>query len=241
MWIDVNAERLVPDPSGALWWPSEATLVFSDLHFEKGSSYARAGALLPPYDTRETLARMVECIDRRQPRRIIALGDSFHDRYADERLDESDRATLRALGSRGEWIWIKGNHDPSPPAWLGGTITAEAAIGGLIFRHEPETGRQQGEIAGHLHPCATVIRRGRALRRRCFVSDGTRIVLPSFGAYTGGLDVREAAVEVLFPSSYLAYVMGARRVYAIATAEGAHRLWRERAGLSLQILPEQHR
>jgi DNA ligase-associated metallophosphoesterase len=232
MWIDVNGERLVPDPGGALWWPSEQTLVFSDLHFEKGSFYARSGTMLPPYDTRETLSRMRACISRRNPSRVIALGDSFHDREAGERMDEEDRASLRAMGTSGEWIWIKGNHDPQPPAWIGGTIAGEVAIGGLIFRHEPETGRQPGEIAGHLHPCATVVRRGHALRRRCFVSDGTRIVLPSFGAYTGGLDVRDAAVSVLFPESYLAYVMGARRVYAIATAEGAHRLWRERVGSS---------
>jgi len=123
---------------------------------------------------------------------------------------------LRALGAGAEWIWIAGNHDPAPPAWLGGTVTEEVAIGGLVFRHEPLPRAAAGEIAGHLHPCATVTRRGRSLRRRCFVSDRLRLVMPAFGAYAGGLDVREAPVRSLFADDFFAYLLGNRRVYAIA-------------------------
>jgi len=225
--IFVNGERLTPDRSGALYWPAERTLVFADLHLEKGSSLARRGALLPPYDSRETLARMGSAIACRKPARIIALGDSFHDPDAAERLDEASRSSLRKFVQDREWVWITGNHDPLPPAWLGGVVTSECAIGGLIFRHEPLPSAQAGEVAGHLHPCATVVRRGRGLRRRCFVSDCTRLLLPAFGAYAGGLDVHDAAVSTLFAESFLAYVLGARRVYAIATTEAAHKLWRK--------------
>ena len=115
-----------------------------------------------------------------------------------------------------EWIWIAGNHDPEPPSWLGGQIAEEVAIGGLLFRHEPSAAPFAGEIAGHLHPCASVTRRGRTLRRRCFVSDGVRLVMPAFGAYAGGLDVRDVAVRTLFPEIFRAYVLGNRRVYAVA-------------------------
>ena len=214
--IVVNGERLVLDAAGALWWPGERTLVFADLHFEKGSSYAWRGQMLPPYDTRTTLRRMAALIAERNPERVIALGDSFHDKDAADRLDEEERATLSRLGQAAEWIWIAGNHDPEPPSWLGGTIAEEVAIGALVLRHEPQAGRAAGEIAGHLHPCASVTRHGRTLRRRCFASDGTRLVLPAFGAYAGGLDVREHALRSLFADAFRAYVLGQRRVYAVA-------------------------
>jgi uncharacterized protein len=214
--VEVNGETLLLDPAGALWWPAERTLVFADMHFEKGSAYARSGQMLPPYDTRTTLARMEMLIARHAPSRVIALGDSFHDRDAANRLDGYERDVLVRLGGVAEWIWISGNHDPAPPSWLGGKIAEEIAIGGLVFRHEPSLSPAQGEIAGHLHPCKSITRRGRSLRRRCFVSDRTRLVMPAFGAYAGGLDVRDCAVRALFGESFLAYLLGTRRVYAVA-------------------------
>lgn len=214
--VEVNGEELVLDSAGALWWPSERALVFADLHFEKGSFYAFKGQLLPPYDTRSTLKRMTALFDVYKPALAIALGDSFHDRDAANRLDEFERAQLASLGARAEWIWIAGNHDPVPPSWLNGTITEEVAIGGLTFRHEPSETEARGEVAGHLHPCKTVTRRGQSLRRRCFASDGRRLVMPSFGAYTGGLDVRDIALRSLFATDFFAYVLGRARVYAVA-------------------------
>lgn len=227
MQIVVNGEALVLDASGALYWPAERMLVFADLHLEKGSSLARHGALLPPYDTRDTLARIEATMLRHAPRTVVALGDSFHDREAADRLGEEECARLKKLSETADWIWIAGNHDPSPPAWLGGKVASEIAIGGLVFRHEPKVPAQSGEVAGHFHPCAMVMRRGRALRRRCFVSDGVRLLLPAFGAYAGGLEVDDPAIDALFAQSFLAYVLGSRRVYAVATSRAAHKLWRK--------------
>jgi DNA ligase-associated metallophosphoesterase len=212
----VNGEMLELDAAGALWWPGERTLVFADLHFEKGSSYARGFQMLPPYDTRATLKRMAALIETRRPARVIALGDSFHDRNAADRLGDEERETLARLSRLADWVWIAGNHDPEPPAWLGGHVAEEIAIGALVFRHEPLQGASPGEIAGHLHPCASVTRYGRTLRRRCFASDGARMVLPAFGAYTGGLDVRERALRSLFAQAFRAYLLGKQRVYAVA-------------------------
>jgi DNA ligase-associated metallophosphoesterase len=214
--IEVNGEGVVLDPSGALWWPDQSTLVFADIHFEKGSFYALTRQFLPPYDTRTALRRIAETMALRKPARVIALGDSFHDREAPMRLDEEERAMLGRLGRAADWIWITGNHDPQPPTWLGGFITSEIAFGGLIFRHEPGVLFQRGEIAGHLHPCTTVNRRGRSLRRRCFVSNGKRMVLPAFGAYAGGLDIWDAAIAGLFEDDFGAYMLGKSRVYAVA-------------------------
>jgi len=214
--VEVNGEELLLEAAGALWWPAEETLVFADLHFEKGSYYARSFQMLPPYDTRATIARIEAVAKRRHAKRIIALGDSFHDPWAADRLDEEERARLAALRKDREWIWIAGNHDPMPPHWLEGRVADEIAIGGLVFRHEPKEMNARGEVAGHLHPCATVTRRGRSLRRRCFVSDGARLLMPAFGAYAGGLDVRDRAVCGLFKENFLTYVLGAARVYAVA-------------------------
>ena len=207
--IEVNGETVGLDPSGALWWEAERTLVLADMHFEKGSAFARRGQLLPPYDTRTTLKRIEALVENFAPARVIALGDSFHDRDAGNRLDEEERARLFALGRAAEWIWITGNHDPQPPAFLEGRIAEEIAIGGLTFRHEPSARNGAGEVAGHLHPCATV--RG-GLRRRCFVSDGARLIMPAFGAYAGGLHIREPALRSLFGGGFLAYLLGTRRV-----------------------------
>lgn len=231
--VEVNGERVVLDPSGAAWCPDAKTLVFADLHFEKGSFYAQSRQFLPPYDTRETIARMAAVSERYRPLRVIALGNSFHDRDAGNRFDNSDRKALARLGRGIDWIWITGNHDPLPPAWLGGTMADEVAIGGLLFRHEPSPAGRRGEVAGHLHPCATVSRQGHALRRRCFVSDGKRIILPSFGAYTGGLDVGDEAFSSLFPDAFLAYMLGARRVYRVATSKAGRAFFRQAVDASV--------
>jgi len=227
MRVIVNGETLLLDPAGAVYWPAEGTLVLADLHFEKGSSFARRGSMLPPYDTRETLSRVVALVARHRPSRVISLGDSFHDGDGPSRIDEQSRAQLTQLMSVCEWIWIEGNHDASSPSVLGGRVYAEIAIGGLLFRHEPQAGKHTGEVAGHLHPCTSVTRRGRTLRRRCFLTDGVRLVMPSFGAYTGGLDMRDVAFNPLFAESFLAYALGTDRVYAVAARGGLHVLRRK--------------
>ncbi|MCR4282190.1 MAG: ligase-associated DNA damage response endonuclease PdeM [Bauldia sp.] len=203
-------------PEGALWWADLRLLVVADLHLEKGSSFARRGQLVPPYDTVETLGRLARLIARLQPQAIVALGDSFHDDDGAARLSASDRAVLKRLQTGREWIWIAGNHDPGRPADLGGMAVDELAIGKLVFRHEPRIGATEGEIAGHLHPCARVYGRGRSVRRRCFAGDGYRLVLPAFGAYSGGLDVLDPAFGGLFAAgSFRAFMLGGDRVYAV--------------------------
>jgi DNA ligase-associated metallophosphoesterase len=211
--ISVNGETLLLDKSGAAFWPAQSTLVFADLHFEKGSAFARRGALLPPYDTRATLKRMAEVIARRAPQRVIALGDSFHDGEAAGRLDQEERAGLAAMAAGAEWIWMEGNHDPKPPPWLGGRVAAQIALGGLLFRHIPAG--EKGEVAGHLHPATVVRRNGMGVRRRCFVSDGSHLLLPAFGAYAGGLDVRDGAISSLFTGGFAIYALGRERVYLV--------------------------
>ncbi len=215
--MTVAGVNFTADLSGALYWDDERLLVVSDLHLEKGSSFAMRGVLLPPHDTTETLARLDAVVARYQPRTVIALGDSFHDREAHDRLSAAHRATLATLQAGRDWIWIVGNHDPDLPRDLGGSIASDVGIGPVVFRHEP-TGAA-GEIAGHLHPKARVSRRGRSVERRCFASDGERAIMPAFGAYTGGLSIRDLAFAAIFKSlAFTAHVLGDNRMHAIAAA-----------------------
>jgi uncharacterized protein len=216
--IVVAGTTLVADCAGALYWPQERILAVADLHLEKGSSFAARGVLLPPYDTGATLARLAALIARYAPRTVIALGDSFHDGDGPGRIAASDRTALSALQRGRDWIWITGNHDPDPadPAHgIGGTFARTLAIGALSFRHHP-TGAE-GEIAGHLHPVARVRARGRSMSRRCFAADGGRLVMPAFGAYAGGLNVRHRAFAEIFGTlAFTAHMLGEGRIYALA-------------------------
>ncbi|TWT12749.1 ligase-associated DNA damage response endonuclease PdeM [Reyranella sp. CPCC 100927] len=207
---------------GALWWPDERLLAVADLHLEKGTWYgARTGQLLPPYDTRTTLDRLARCIAVLRPRTVVCVGDSFHDTDAAARIDAGDAATLaRLIAAVGEWIWLVGNHDPHPPREWGGMVSHELAFGPLAFRHEADRTpltNCDGEISGHYHPVAVLTVRGRGLRRRCFVTDGRRLILPSFGAYTGGLNARDPAIAELFDDTYDVLALGAASVHRLSS------------------------
>jgi DNA ligase-associated metallophosphoesterase len=210
---------LVADLAGALYWPEEQLLVVSDLHLEKGSSHAARGVLLPPYDTASTLELIAGILSRHDVRIVVTLGDNFHDQGGPARLAAADRARLSALQHGRDWIWIAGNHDSDPAGGIGGDFAKALALGPLVFRHEPTPEASPGEIAGHLHPVARISRRGHTLIRRCFASDGVQLVMPAFGAYTGGLDIRHAAFARAFGArDFMAHVIGKQRLYAFVVA-----------------------
>jgi DNA ligase-associated metallophosphoesterase len=215
----IAGEEVLVDPAGALWLPQSRTLVVSDLHLEKSSSFARRGMFLPPYDTAATLMALAALVLRRNPRCIISLGDSFHDSGGFSRLMESDRARLSALQRGREWVWIIGNHDCDLPADIGGDVVAELQSDGLTFRHEPAAGEAHGEVAGHLHPAARVRGRRGSVRCRAFATDGTRMVLPAFGVLAGGLNILDRAFHPLFsPGMLRAFVISAGRLFPVAGA-----------------------
>ena len=221
--IAVAGEAAALDLTGAMYLAGHDALVVADLHFEKGSSFARRGSLLPPYDTRETMAALALAIERYAPRTVIALGDSFHDLDGPDRLLDNDRAALSRLQAGRAWIWITGNHDRALPPSVGGEVVEELALGSLVLRHEPAAPNAPGagpvrELAGHLHPVGKVVMRGRAVRRRCFVADGERCLLPALGAYAGGLNACDPAIRSLFPKGFTAHLIGEGRIFAIGQA-----------------------
>jgi hypothetical protein len=213
--LAVAGAEVICRPAGALWVEGEGALIVADLHLEKGSAYAARGQFLPPYDTGDTLARLEAEVEALAPRLIVLLGDSFHDGGGEGRLGPRDATRLTALARGRSLVWILGNHDRDGPRALPGETLTALALAGLLLTHEPALGPARGEVAGHLHPCAKVAGVGGSVRRRCFVTDGERLILPAFGAYAGGLNVRDRAICGLLGLARLAVVLGRGRAHAV--------------------------
>ncbi|WP_305123394.1 ligase-associated DNA damage response endonuclease PdeM [Roseomonas sp. GC11] len=216
--MHLAGERLALDPGGALYWPSRKLLVLADLHLEKGSHFAARGQMLPPFDTRETLERLGLLLRRYRVESLVFLGDSFHDAQGARRLHPADRASLTGLLEGREATWVLGNHDPVAPEGLPGQAVEELRLGAITLRHEGVPGPQAGfEISGHFHPKASIATRGGPVERPCFLADAKRLLLPAFGAYTGGLSVTAPAIAALFPRGGRAFLLGQERLYSTAT------------------------
>jgi len=216
--IEFMGNQLVLDPSGCMFWRDESLLVVSDLHLEKGSSFAaKKSVFMPPYDTQATLESLAIRIAQWDPKAIVSLGDSFHDEHAATRLPNSYKQHLTQLMGGREWFWISGNHDPVPPEDLGGTFCEELRIANLNFCHEPKPDFKKGEIAGHLHPSSKIRQRGKIVRRRCFVGNEERLIMPAFGAFTGGLNVLDEAYAGLFQThEFTSWMLSGDSVFAFS-------------------------
>jgi len=226
--VRVMGELCVLRCSGALWLPDQGALVAGDLHLEKGSAFAARGQMLPPYDSRATLAKLEAEIAELNPATVVLLGDSFHDSRSIGRMAADDRSRLDRLAEGRDWVWLEGNHDREALAQtlaqadaeavshLPGRVVGDMDVGALFLTHEPIPEARAGEVAGHLHPCARVVAHARMVRRPCFVTDGRRLILPAFGAFTGGLNVLDAAIAGLFTTPPMAAALGKDRVHALA-------------------------
>ncbi len=212
--IHLAGERLMLDPAGALYWPAQRLLVVSDLHLEKGSSFARRGMLLPPWDTKATIDRLVLLLRHWRPSVVVALGNSFHDTGGAARMPPGEAARLRAIAAAMRFVWVQGNHDPHPPEDFGGEWFETYVAGPLMFRHQAAPGTSAGEVCGHHHPKAAVPARGGQVCRPCFVADARRIMMPAFGTYTGGLDVTDPAIARLFPRGGRVFLLGRERLFS---------------------------
>jgi hypothetical protein len=206
---------MIPDLSGGLFVPDFRSLLIADLHLEKGSSLARRGVHVPPYDTLDTLLQLEAALAAVRPERLIFLGDSFHDGEARERIAAIDLERLKTLTATVATVWIRGNHDPSPPEDLGGSISDAVVLGPVTLRHEPSAlAPDECEIAGHLHPAATLEQRGHRIRCKCFIGDARRVIMPAFGSYTGALSISAEPFRRLFSErSYHVWMLGGRAVH----------------------------
>lgn len=210
--------------AAALYWPRERALLVADLHLEKASFFARTGQMLPPYDSRETLERLAGAVRATGARRVYALGDNFHDSHGPGRLEPHAAGMLAALTRALDWVWITGNHDPHLGDEAGGTRVDELVLGGLALRHQALPGTAEAEVSGHFHPRLIVHARGRRIARPCAVVSENRLILPAFGALTGGMDAADPAI--------LSALQPADAIEALVPARGQlirYPLWRKAA------------
>ncbi|WP_114227274.1 MULTISPECIES: ligase-associated DNA damage response endonuclease PdeM [Sphingomonas] len=182
------------EPQGALWWPARQALLVADLHLEKASWFAKLGQFLPPYDSIATLTALNELVDRTGAATLYCLGDSFHDKFGCDRLPEAACALLTGMTARLDWVWILGNHDPGFADHCGGRLVEEIAVDNLVLRHEAQPLDPRPELSGHYHPKLRLQLRGKRVSRRCFVASGSKLILPAFGALTGGLDAHHPEI-----------------------------------------------
>jgi DNA ligase-associated metallophosphoesterase len=189
-----SGHELTALPQGALFWPARRALLVADLHLEKASWFAKSGQMLPPYDSIATLADLSAIAAATDAAEIWCLGDSFHDSAGCDRLPAEARALLTALTANTRWTWITGNHDPGIADHCGGEIVEEAEVDGLLLRHEADPAETRPELSGHFHPKLRIHLRGRLVSRRCFVATDSKLILPAFGALTGGLDAHHPEI-----------------------------------------------
>ena len=206
----LNHTRLIADISGALFWPEKKTVIFSDLHLEKGSWFAKQNVLLPPYDTLDTLNRVEKVVNYFKPSRVISLGDSFHDDTWMERISKAQIAKILNLTNNYEWFWIQGNHDPCGVPSLGGINLNDYLDPPLTFRHEAKRETTDGEVSGHFHPKAKIKLNRKSFSDRCFISDEKRVILPAFGSFTGGLNVMDKAISSFFRDDFKVFLLGSK-------------------------------
>ena len=193
--LSFAGHEFLADPQGALYWTSERALLVADLHLEKASWFARLGQFLPPYDSQATLTALTKLVEHTGATRLYCLGDSFHDRFGCDRLPEAARSLLLSLTSALDWVWILGNHDPGFADHCGGRLAEEVHVRGLTLRHEANPDDPSPELSGHYHPKLRLTLKGRNVSRRCYVASDTKLILPAFGALTGGLDAHHPEIR----------------------------------------------
>lgn len=204
------------DCEGGLYWPARRILAVSDLHLEKGSSFAERGYFVPPYDTHETLGRLLALVEKHAPSTLILLGDSFHDDRGYARLNPDDRLILHHILKAQKTVWVLGNHDKGfVPEGVEGV--EDIAFGGIVFRHE--AGGEAGyEISGHYHPVASLTHKGMKIRGKCFLASARRMMLPSFGSYTGGLEMSDPAISRVMGGDFRVHMCAQSRIFSLDLA-----------------------
>jgi metallophosphoesterase superfamily enzyme len=211
--VAVCGRQLVADNSGALYWPSQDTLLVADipLHSEHGGGAHGAQAS----GCRQVLLRLAETMDRYAPARVVALADA--DAAAAARLSPDEQEILGILQEEREWTWVTGRADLEVAPQLGGGACAELELSGLNLRHRPTAGWATHEIAGAMRPAARLSMYGYTLRRACFLGNGRRLVMPALGATADGLNVLDAAFRPLFAGGGMAvWMLGQEGLYPVA-------------------------
>jgi DNA ligase-associated metallophosphoesterase len=203
--IELAGEQLALLPQKAVLWPRERTLVVADIHFGKAASFRALGVPVPRGTTSQNLDALDELVEMYEPERIVFLGDFLHARAAHAPATQAALLAWRQRRSRLRLTLVRGNHDlraGDPAARLGIELVDEPFdVGPFAFCHHPDLDTPGYALAGHVHPAFLLASRFDALRLPCFVAGPRRMILPSFGAFTGGHLVTPGPGEAIYVSS----------------------------------------
>lgn len=222
--INFARNRIILDASGTLFWPTYDLLVFSDLHFEKGSFLSQFANPIPRLDTQKTLNNMQNILALYQPSCVICLGDSFHDGNAISRMDLRNIEVLNSMvNSVLNWQWVLGNHDPEIPKEIAGLSSVNLTVNNLLLVHEPEEKIKkaqdyesiEAQIVGHFHPKMRTKKVGHMMSGKCFVVGNEVLLMPAFGQYTGGLSIDHEVIKNTVGKTSLKYFLYGQKIFNI--------------------------
>ena len=206
-------EEFYAHPNSALYWKRLNIIIVADLHLGKSISFAKQKQFLPPYDTKETLEKLFDCINEFKPSKLIIVGDLLHDKFSFQSFHDSDLNNLNNYTKKTEFIWVKGNHD-SDVEINGFTKVLDYKVDDIIFNHIPiKTTNYQ--ICGHYHPKAKIFHRGKSIYKTAFVHNDKVLILPSFGTLTGGLNINQEPLKKLLGKNINIFPVNDEKVYKL--------------------------
>ena len=210
--IIFNNNKFVLNPDGSMFWPQESCLIVGDLHLEKSTSYIDQGNFLPPYDTLDTLTKLSHTIKKKRIKKVIFLGDVFHDSNGYERLKLPEKSLFDKILNENT-IWISGNHDANFKPKHVNSFTLYK-LNKLTFSHI-SCSKNSMEISAHYHPKVTFKYLGTKISKPCFLIDKYKIILPAYGSYTGGLNISSNAFKNIFSNNFDVYALGNKKVFKV--------------------------
>ncbi len=214
--IVFNKNKFILNPDGSMLWPKESCLIVGDLHLEKSTSYIDQGNYLPPFDSLDTLSKLSNSMKKNNIKKIIFLGDVFHDSNGYKRLKLKEQRLFDTIINVNT-IWISGNHDAK---FLPKNINSYNLykLNEFTFSHI-SCSKNIKEISAHYHPKVTFKYMGNKISKPCFLIDNNKIILPAYGSYTGGLNISSNIFKNILFQKFDIYALGNKKVIKLNSSK----------------------
>ena len=213
--INFNNHEFKINNDGVLFWLEKKIAIVSDLHLEKGSSFASLGQFIPPFDSEETLKKLINFFKTHEVQTIILLGDTFHDRGALNRMSSKVKSIFDSLVENYEIIFVLGNHENKmKSAFI--KFYERYIVDDIHFLHEAVLEKKY-QISGHFHPVASLKINSKQITEKCLIHSENHIIMPAFGEFTGGLNINNPVFKPFLNRNYYIYFLTKKSVYKFAS------------------------
>ena len=213
--INFNNHEFKINNDGILFWLEKKIAIVSDLHLEKGSSFASLGQFIPPFDSEETLKKLINFFKTHEVQTIILLGDTFHDGGALNRMSSKVKSIFDSLVENYEIIFVLGNHENKmKSAFI--KFYERYIVDDIYFLHEAVLEKKY-QISGHFHPVASLKINSKQITEKCLIHSENHIIMPAFGEFTGGLNINNPVFKPFLNRNYYIYFLTKKSVYKFAS------------------------